>query len=240
LPNWSELMAELIVALDHADAPSAIALLDQLPDGCAVKVGAVLLARSGVGFVRGLVAAGHPVFLDPKWHDIPSTVSGAVAGAAQLGVEMLTVHASGGTAMLRAAVDAAEGRVKIVAVTVLTSHDAASYAAVVGRDVVDLPTEVARLTELAVASGVAGVVCSPVEIGRVRAIVGAGRIVVPGIRRADDEAADQQRFATPEAAAAVGATHLVVGRPITEAADPAAAYDDFLRAAGQQGAQSRL
>jgi orotidine-5'-phosphate decarboxylase len=220
-------MAELIVALDHADAPAAIALLDQLPDGCSVKVGAVLLARAGVGFVRGLVAAGHPVFLDPKWHDIPNTVAGAVAGAAQLGVEMLTVHAAGGTAMLRAAIDAAGGRVKIVAVTVLTSHDAASYAAVVGRDVVDLPAEVARLAELAIAAGAAGVVCSPAEIGRVRGIVGAGRIVVPGIRRVDDQAGDQQRVATPEAAVAAGATHLVVGRPITEAADPAGAYAEF-------------
>jgi len=222
-------MAELIVALDHADAPAAIALLDQLPDGCAVKVGAVLQARAGIGFVRGLVAAGHPVFLDPKWHDIPNTVAGAVAGAAQLGVEMLTVHASGGGAMLRAAVDAAAGRVRIVAVTVLTSHDAASYAAVVGRDQVDLPTEVARLSELAMQAGVAGVVCSPAEIGRVRSIVGPGRIVVPGIRRAADGAGDQQRVATPEVAAAAGATHLVVGRPITEAADPAAAYGAFLK-----------
>ena len=221
-------MAELIVALDHADAPAAIALLDQLPDGCGVKVGAVLLARAGVGFVRGLVAAGHPVFLDPKWHDIPNTVAGAVAGAAQLGVEMLTVHAAGGTAMLRAAVEAAGGRVKIVAVTVLTSHDAASYAAVVGRDAVDLSTEVARLAELAMEAGVAGVVCSPAEIGRVRTIVGGGRIVVPGIRRATDGAGDQQRIATPEAAVAAGATHLVVGRPITEAAGPAEAYAEFL------------
>jgi orotidine-5'-phosphate decarboxylase len=225
-------MAELIVALDHADAPAAIALLDQLPDGCAVKVGAVLLARAGVGFIRGLVAGGHPVFLDPKWHDIPNTVAGAVAGAAQLGVEMLTVHAAGGTAMLRAAVDAAGGRVKIVAVTVLTSHDVASYSAVVGRDTVDLPTEVARLAELAMGAGVAGVVCSPAEIGRVRVIVGAGRIVVPGIRRANDEAGDQQRVGTPDAAVAAGATHLVVGRPITDAAEPAAAYAEFLRAMG--------
>jgi orotidine-5'-phosphate decarboxylase len=222
-------MAELIVALDHADAPAAIALLDQLPDGCAVKVGAVLMARAGVGFVRGLVAAGHPVFLDPKWHDIPSTVAGAVAGAAALGVEMLTVHASGGSAMLRAAVEAADGKVKIVAVTVLTSHDASSYAAVVGRQDVDLGCEVARLAELAIGAGVAGVVCSAAEIGHIRSIVGTGRIVVPGVRRANDAAGDQQRLATPEAAVAAGATHLVVGRPITEANQPAEAYEEFLK-----------
>lgn len=223
-------MAELIVALDHADAPAAIALLDQLPDGCAVKVGAVLLARAGVGFVRGLVATGHPVFLDPKWHDIPSTVAGALTGAAELGVEMLTVHASGGTAMLRAAIDAGGGRVRIVAVTVLTSHDAASYSAVVGRTSVDLPSEVARLAALAIEAGVDGIVCSPAEISRVRAIVGAGRIVVPGVRRAADAVGDQQRVATPEAAVAAGATHLVVGRPITAADDPGAAYAEFMQA----------
>ncbi|MGH7592432.1 MAG: orotidine-5'-phosphate decarboxylase [Gemmatimonadales bacterium] len=223
-------MAELIVALDHADAPAAVALLDQLPDSCAVKVGAVLLTRAGIGFVRGIVAAGHPVFLDAKWHDIPNTVSGAVAGAVELGVDMVTVHAAGGRAMLRAAVDAAGGRVRIVAVTVLTSHDTASYAALIGRSSVDLGDEVARLAELAMAAGVDGVVCSPDEVSRVRGVVGGGRIVVPGIRRATDAAGDQHRTATPEAAIAAGATHLVVGRPITAAVDPGAVYAEFLRA----------
>lgn len=224
-------MAELIVALDQVDAPAAVALLDQLPDACAVKVGSGLLARAGIGFVRGLVAAGHPVFLDPKWHDIPNTVAGAVTGAVELGVEMLTVHASGGTAMLRAAVDASGGRVKIVAVTVLTSHDAASYAAVTGRDRVELGDEVVRLAELAMAAGVDGMVCSPAELSRLWPIVGRGRLVVPGIRRRQDAAGDQQRVATPEAAVAAGATHLVVGRPITGAADPAAEYAEFGAAA---------
>ena len=221
-------MAELIVALDFADAPSAVGFLDQLPDGCAVKVGSVMLARAGAGFVRGLVSAGHPVFLDPKWHDIPNTVAGACNAAAELGVEMVTVHAGGGETMLRAAVDAAAGRIKIVAVTVLTSHDAASYAAVTGRDQVKISDEVARLTEIAMRSGVDGVVCSPEEIARVRPIVGLGRIVVPGIRRADDAPGDQARVATPEAAVAAGATHLVVGRPITEAKDPAGVYAEFV------------
>ena len=223
-------MAELIVALDFADAPSAVGFLDQLPDGCAVKVGSVMLARAGAGFVRGLVSAGHPVFLDPKWHDIPNTVAGACNAAAELGVEMVTVHAGGGETMLRAAVDAAAGRIKIVAVTVLTSHDAASYAAVTGRDQVKISDEVARLTEIAMRSGVDGVVCSPEEIARVRPIVGLGRIVVPGIRRADDAPGDQARVATPEAAVAAGATHLVVGRPITEAKDPAGVYAEFVAA----------
>jgi orotidine-5'-phosphate decarboxylase len=221
-------MAELIVALDFPDAPAAVAMLDQLPDGIAVKVGSIMAARAGVGFVRGLVASGHPVFFDMKWHDIPNTVAGAVSAAADLGVEMVTVHAAGGEAMLRAAVDAAAGRVRIVGVTVLTSHDAASYAAVTGRDNVRIADEVSRLASLAIAAGVSGVVCSPEEISSVRTIVGAGRIVVPGIRRDEDAPGDQRRVATPEAAVAAGATHLVVGRPITAAADPAAAYAAFL------------
>jgi orotidine-5'-phosphate decarboxylase len=223
-------MAELIVALDFPDAPSAVELLDQLPDQCAVKVGAILLTRAGTGFVRGLVTAGHPVFLDPKWHDIPNTVAEAVAGAAELGVDMVTVHAAGGSAMMRAAVDAAAGRVHVVAVTVLTSHDAASYAAVTGREQVDVAAEVLRLADLAMRAGVAGGVCSPAEVELVRGVVGGGRIVVPGIRRATDGTDDQQRVATPEFAVAAGATHLVVGRPITTAADPAAAYREFAAA----------
>ena len=225
-------MADLIVALDHADAPAAIELLDHLPERCSVKVGAVLLARAGVGFVRGLVAGGHPVFLDAKWHDIPNTVAGAVTAAADLGVDMVTVHAAGGTAMLQAAMVAAGGRVRVVAVTVLTSHDAASYASVVGRSGVDLGVEVARLASLAIGAGLDGVVCSPAEISRVRSIVGSGRVVVPGIRRTRDPQDDQARIATPEAAVLAGATHLVVGRPITAAADPAAAYAEFQQTLG--------
>ena len=224
-------MAELIVALDFPDAQSAVSCLDLLPDGCAVKVGSVMLARAGAGFVRGLVGAGHPVFLDAKWHDIPNTVAGACNAAADLGVEMVTVHASGGETMLRAAVEAAAGRIKIVAVTVLTSHDAVSYAAITGRAAVTIGDEVARLAEIAMKSGVDGIVCSPGEVARVKASVGSGRIVVPGIRRHDDAHGDQARVATPEAAVASGATHLVVGRPITAAADPAAAYREFLAAA---------
>lgn len=223
-------MAELIVALDSPDAPSAIALLDQLPDACAVKVGSVLLTRAGAGFVRGLAAGGYPVFLDSKWHDIPNTVAGAVNAAAELGVEMVTVHAAGGDAMLRAAVAAAAKRIKIVAVTVLTSHDAGSYAAVTGRERIELGDEVMRLAELALGAGVDGIVCSADEVARVRPLVGDRRIVVPGIRRAADLLGDQRRVATPEAAVAAGATHLVVGRPITEAADPAAAYAEFIAA----------
>lgn len=219
-------MADLIVALDLPDAPAAVELLDTLPDGCAVKIGSVLFTASGASFVRNLVQAGHPVFLDLKWHDIPNTVAGAVRAAADLGVEMATVHAAGGTAMLEAAV-AAAGSMKLVAVTILTSHDASSLALVVGRDVVDTQTEVVRLAQLATAAGVHGVVCSPAEVTAVRPVVGGGRIVVPGIRRAGDAANDQARTASPRAAIAAGATHLVVGRPILAASDPAAAYAAF-------------
>jgi orotidine-5'-phosphate decarboxylase len=218
-------MAELIVALDLPDAPSAVALLDLLPEGCPVKIGSVLMTQAGSGFVRTLVAHGHPVFLDLKWHDIPNTVRGAVAAAADLGVEMATVHALGGSAMIEAAVEAAAGRVKLVAVTVLTSHNPTGFAAVTGRPVADLGEEVARLARLAMTAGADGVVCSAAELEIVQPIVGGGRIVVPGIRRAGDALGDQTRVATPESAVAAGATHLVVGRPILEAPDPREAWE---------------
>lgn len=223
-------MAELVVALDHADAASAVALLDVLPDRCAVKVGAVLFTQAGPGFVRSLVDTDHAVFLDLKWHDIPNTVHGAVARARDLGVDMVTVHASGGSAMVRAAVDAAADQIKVIAVTVLTSHDADSYRGVIGVPDASIDIDVVRLARLAVEAGAAGVVCSPAEVALVRDIVGAGRIVVPGVRRATDTLGDQRRVASPEAVAASGATHLVVGRPITESVDPAASYREFARA----------
>ena len=229
--HWSLAVAELIVALDQRDAPTAVALLDQLPANVPVKVGSKLFTRAGSGFVRALVASGHPVFLDLKFHDIPNTVAGAVEAAVDMGVEMVTLHALGGEAMLRAAVAAARGRARLVAVTVLTSHDPASWAATTGQGLVELGDEVARLAGVAIRAGVDGVVCSAEEIARVKPVVGGGRIVVPGIRRAEDTAGDQQRIATPERAIAAGATHLVIGRPIIDAADPAAAYDAFRIAA---------
>ena len=226
-------MADLIVALDHPDAPSAVALLDQLPDRCAVKVGSVMMTRAGLGFVRSLVANGHPVFLDLKWHDIPNTVAGAVAAAVDLGVDMVTVHAMGGAAMIESAARAADGRVKIVAVTVLTSHDSTSLGAVVGRDITGSVTDdVLRLAGLAMGAGADGVVCSAAEIEAVRPAVGGGRIVVPGIRRPGDVSGDQARAFPPDVAVGAGATHLVVGRPIIEANEPAAAYAEFRAAMG--------
>jgi orotidine-5'-phosphate decarboxylase len=225
-------MAEVIVALDLPDAPSAVELLDRLPDAVPVKVGSVLFTAAGAGFVRGLVQNQHPVFLDLKWHDIPNTVAGAVRSAADLGVDMVTVHALGGPAMIEAAVEAAGQRLRVVAVTVLTSHTAATWREVTGRAEADLGAEVGRLAGAAMKAGAHGVVCSAAELPLVRPVVGTGRIVVPGIRRAGDAPGDQQRVATPEGAAAGGATHLVVGRPILEAEDPGAAYAAIEAAAG--------
>jgi len=220
-------VAELFVALDLPDAPSAVALLDLLPDRAPVKVGSVLMTRAGSGFIRSLVANGHPVFLDLKWHDIPNTVRGAVEAALDLGVSMVTVHALGGPAMIEAAAKAAGDRIAVVAVTVLTSHDAGAFGTVVGRETPDLSLEVVRLARLAMGAGAAGVVCSAEELAAVVPVVGQGRVVVPGIRRAEDAVGDQARVATPEAALAAGATDLVVGRPIVLAEDPAASYLSF-------------
>lgn len=226
-------MAEVIVALDLPDAPSAVAMLDRLPEGVPVKVGSVLATAAGSGFVRAVGEAGHPVFLDLKWHDIPNTVAGAVEAAVELGVAMATVHTLGGREMLVQAARASAGRLGVVGVTVLTSHTATAYAQCVGRGgEVVVPEEVARLTVAAREAGLRGVVCSPLEVAAARSLLPADAwLVVPGIRRASDPAGDQSRSATPEAAAGAGATHLVVGRPVLQAADPRAVFLELREAA---------
>ncbi len=225
-------MAELIVALDLPDASTALALLARLPDVRWVKVGPVLMTREGPELVRELVDRSLQVFLDLKWHDIPNTVAEAVNGARELGVAMATLHTAGGAGMMAAAVAAAAGRLALVGVTVLTSHDAASYGRATGRSDVDLDREVVRLTGEASSAGLSGVVCAPREVALVRGRLGPGaRIVVPGIRRHSDVPGDQVRVATAAAAAAAGATHLVVGRPVLQAADPGAAYREFFEEA---------
>jgi orotidine-5'-phosphate decarboxylase len=217
-------MAEVVLALDLATAAEAMRLLERIPTTPWVKVGSILMTREGGPLVRALVVRGHRVFLDLKWHDIPNTVASAVRAARELGVTMATVHTLGGRTMMEAATEAAGGEIELVGVTVLTSHDEVSYARAVGRDDVLVGEEVARLADEAVAAGLAGVVCSPAEIEAVRRVLPDGaRIVVPGIRAESDAAGDQMRVATAGAAAAAGATHLVVGRPILQAADPAAA-----------------
>jgi orotidine-5'-phosphate decarboxylase len=187
-----------------------------------LKVGLELFAAEGPGAVRAAAALGRPVFLDLKLHDIPATVEGAARSAAASGASLLTVHAAGGAEMVRAAVKGAGGRLRVLAVTVLTSLDADAL------DAVGLagPPEAAvvRLARLAVGAGAGGLVCSPHEVGAVRAAVGAGPLlVVPGVRPEGAARGDQARVATPEAAVAAGADVIVVGRPLRDAPDPVAA-----------------
>jgi orotidine-5'-phosphate decarboxylase len=225
-------MAEVIVALDLPGGSEALRLLDRLPEARWVKVGSMLMTREGPDLIRVLTERGLRVFLDLKWHDIPNTVAEAVTSARTLGVAMATVHTLGGTAMMEAAARAAGGRLGLVGVTVLTSHDPADYARAVGRGKVDLAAEVERQSGEAIGAGLAGVVCSPQEVARVRARVGPDAwIVVPGIRGRSDDLGDQVRVATAAQAVAAGATHLVVGRPILLAADPSAAFRGLLEEA---------
>lgn len=222
----SNCISPLIVALDFAAPAEAVALASRLdPRHCRLKVGKALFTRSGPAILEPLLARGFEIFLDLKFHDIPNTVAGACRAAADLGVWMVNVHASGGRAMLEAAREALakySPRPLLTAVTVLTSLDAAALAEI-GFNA--SPAEqVLRLARLAQAAGVDGVVCAPQEITLVKAACGRGFLTVtPGIRPAGASADDQSRIATPTAARAAGADHLVVGRPITQAADPAAA-----------------
>jgi orotidine-5'-phosphate decarboxylase len=225
-------MAELILALDVPRAADAFRLLDELPALRWVKVGSILMTREGPGLVRTLNDRGLSVFLDLKWHDIPTTVAGAVAAAREIGVVMATVHTLGGPAMLEAAAVAAGGEVAVVGVTVLTSLDEAGYARAVGRSTVDLTREVERQALVAAEAGLQGVVCSPQEVSLLRRRLGPDfHLVVPGIRRRTDPAGDQARVATARDAVANGATHLVVGRPVLQSAEPAEAFAEFLKEA---------
>ena len=225
-------MPEIIVALDVPDADAARRLLDRLPAARWVKVGSVLFTAAGPALIADCRARGLKVFLDLKWHDIPNTVAGAVRSARDLQVSMATVHTLGGAEMMSAAAEAAEGEILLVGVTVLTSHDPESFARAVGRTSVGLQAEVARLAGEAARAGLSGVVCSPHEVGTVAGVLGPGRvIVVPGIRRPGDAVGDQARAASPEDAARAGATHLVVGRPILQAPDPARVLGELVAAA---------
>jgi orotidine-5'-phosphate decarboxylase len=218
-------MAELVVALDVASAADALRLHDRLRGVVPwYKVGSVLFVAEGPGVVRELLARGAQVFLDLKWHDIPNTVAGAVEAAADLGVTLATVHLAGGPAMHRAASRAAAGRLRLVGVGVLTSLDREAYAAIVGRPVGDLGDELTRLARAGLDAGLDGVVSSPAELRRLRASLGARTLLVaPGIRGTGDPAGDQARTATAREAVADGADLVVVGRPVTGAADPRAA-----------------
>lgn len=213
----------LIVALDVASSREAGDLVRQIGDAAGLyKVGLQLFTAEGPGLVRELVSSGRKVFLDLKLHDIPNTVGHAVRQAAGLGATMLTIHASGGAAMLRAAAEAAGGRMVLLGVTVLTSlnDDALQTVGVAGR-VLD---QALRLAALVKAAGLGGVISSPREASQLRKSLGEGfAIVTPGIRSVGTDLNDQERVATPAEAIAAGATHVVVGRPISGAADPAKA-----------------
>ena len=215
-------MADLVVALDLPDGASALRIADRLAGTVGwFKVGAQLYAAEGPGVVRELTARGARVFLDLKWHDIPSAVGGAVTASALMGASLATVHLSGGRAMLEAAARAASGRLSLVGVGVLTSLDAAAYAEVVGREVGDLGAELQRLARMGMEAGLDGAVCSPHEAARLRVSLGQrALLVVPGIRRAGEGTGDQARTASPAEAVAAGADLLVVGRPVTGVADP--------------------
>lgn len=216
----------LIVALDVPGAEPARALAAQLAGRVGMfKVGHQLFTAAGPALVRELTGAGHGVFLDLKYHDIPNTVEHAVAAAATLGCRLVNVHALGGRAMMAGAAKACAGSgAKLLAVTVLTSHDAASLREI-GLPMA-IPDAVRHLARLAQDAGADGVVASPEEIALIRAECGpAFLIVTPGIRPTGASRDDQARAATPAAALRAGADYLVVGRPITAGADPAAAAD---------------
>jgi len=223
-------VAEIIVALDHPEAGAALALVDRLPGLRWAKVGATLFLREGPAVIRALQHRGVNVFLDLKWHDIPHQVAAAVKVASELGVSLATLHALGGREMLAAARKAA-GSMPLVAVTVLTSHTDAGFGEVLARRL-EVGSEVLRLGRLAAEAGLAGVVSSPLEVAGLRAALGPGAwIVVPGIRPAGSEPDDQRRTAEAAVAARAGATHLVVGRPITGAAEPAVVYQRLCKEA---------
>jgi orotidine-5'-phosphate decarboxylase len=215
----------LIVALDVSTGEAARKIVAAVGDSASTyKVGMQLFTAEGPAIVRELVGAGRRVFLDMKYHDIPNTAAAAVREAAQLGVSMLTVHAAGGGKMLRAALEAAEKvnpKQLVLAVTVLTSLDDADLGTLGMRGPVS--EQVLRLAALALANGYKGIVASAHECAALRGEFGHDFVIVtPGVRPAGSGHDDQARVVTPAEAIAAGASHIVVGRPITEASDPAA------------------
>ena len=219
----------ILVALDYPNADQALAMARQLdPNVCRVKVGKELFTRCGPSIVESLQALGFDLFLDLKFHDIPNTVAKACAAAAELGVWMVNVHASGGRRMMEAAREAVEvhsassRRTKLIAVTVLTSMERSDLVEI-GLDL-DPIDQVKRLAALTQKSGLDGVVCSAQEASALRQQAGSDfELITPGIRPADSDQGDQRRIMTPSQAIVAGSTYLVIGRPITGAADPAVA-----------------
>ncbi|MBK1732030.1 orotidine-5'-phosphate decarboxylase [Thiococcus pfennigii] len=213
----------IIVALDFPAEAPAIALAEQLdPQRCRLKVGKELFTRLGPAFVARLQGLGFEIFLDLKFHDIPNTVAAACAAAADLGVWMVNLHASGGRAMMEAArarLAGYERPPRLIGVTVLTSLDGDDLAAIGCPG--DPAERVLRLAGLVAEAGLDGIVCSPREAAMVRATRGPGLLLVtPGVRPRSAATGDQKRVMTPSEALAAGADYLVIGRPITAAADP--------------------
>ncbi|WP_421134582.1 orotidine-5'-phosphate decarboxylase [Alteromonas sp. A079] len=218
--------SQVIVALDYDNKENALAFVEQLsPSLCKLKVGKEMFTLFGPEFVKALVAKGFDVFLDLKFHDIPNTVAKACKAAAELGVWMVNVHASGGVPMMKAAKEAiassAHPETKLIAVTVLTSMDEAQL-----RDVIDGVTpeqQVLRLAELTKKAGLDGIVCSAQEAEVLRSSFSSEFLLVtPGIRPVGSDAGDQKRVMTPTQAIDSGVSYLVMGRPITQADDPVA------------------
>lgn len=216
----------LIIALDYPSLDAALCMADQLDPGrCRVKVGKELFTRSGPAVLEALHGRGFDVFLDLKFHDIPNTVASAVQAAAEQGVWMVNVHASGGQKMMEAAVQRLNDHglaTHLIAVTVLTSMQAEDLVGVgVNASLAD---HVERLALLAKRSGLQGVVCSAHESAQLKTVCGDAFLkVTPGIRPRFAAANDQQRIMTPSEAMQAGSTHLVIGRPVTQARDPMAA-----------------
>ena len=230
----------IIVALDLPSADAALALAERVaPTVGAFKIGKELFTSSGPDIVRRVRATGAAVFLDLKFHDIPNTVAKAVAAATRLDVQMLTVHASGGSEMLRAAEQAAQQTAAglnrpaplVLGVTVLTSSDGNTL-----REIgvpAEVPAQVERLARVAVSAGLRGLVCSPLEIGLLRGCLPREvQLVTPGIRTGTEKADDQKRTLSPGEALAAGADWLVIGRPIYAAPDPRAAAEAMLDSLG--------
>jgi len=214
-----------IVALDFPDAERAMTLVQTLDEKCRFyKVGSELFTASGADTIQWLRDTGCEIFLDLKFHDIPNTVAGAMRNVAKMGVKLATVHASGGSKMMEAAVEAAGESCGVLAVTILTSLNDAALGEAWGRERVDVENEVLRLAELARSAGCLGIVCSGQEARAVYSRHGAAlQLLVPGIRLPGDAAGDQARIVTPADAVAAGASYLVLGRAVTAAKDPRAA-----------------